>query len=724
MADGVPVADIQDGLVYNCLFYGDSASVIMRVGEEGLALNNTIVAAREGDVAIDSTSARVGAMQNILMVNATDTSSMNCFAPYLTSKNPYLLPSVYYDNYPALAFQFHEHSPKINAGVNQAELPDLFNDYIADKIVDFDFDRDVLGNPRKIGARVDLGAFETWRVEPNTAVALTAITYRLIGEQESTSATEENLRRAFRDNNGGHRYPHAGSVVYLMDSSAMTMQYEDLDFVDFHGTPFALSPGYVLLKQGASFYGNGHLVSFRYVAAEKRFVNQRYSMTSFPFDYSIENITSTSYNSERDSMIFNLAPVDFHTYHYSGAARSAKDYMFQTENSTLWQPISTATRTATEGYLMDFDSTIVDTLLRFTSFALNAYTPVYIEDDVDKIVYLDQYDHRTAGEGTGLDFTRQEDMGWNMKGLPWLVSDYRTDTLLEEDNFQRQMFIPHVLYQMDGAGDYILSEGDKVWSARSWDRGTTVSIGNAFLLQTATTQPQEAVYFHLPYYALNNKVGRQLISITAKGRNGRSVTSDILTIMPDENVSKTVRYTYGRDAIKWFSSMEEVQFYLLDDKKQSRISLLGAAPTEVDIPLGVKVPAEMDYTFSLPEKEAFGDYGYVWLIDYAHNHYTNLLDEDYTVALEAGENNTRFAVRIGGYPKTDESGRRQYVVFASDGMLYVRGLVAGDRITVYSPSGQLVTHATATTAEWSMPLFYQSGYVVKVNNKAYKVLNM
>ena len=106
------------------------------------------------------------------------------------------------------------------------------------------------------------------------------------------------------------------------------------------------------------------------------------------------------------------------------------------------------------------------------------------------------------------------------------------------------------------------------------------------------------------------------------------------------------------------------------------------------------------------------------------NRFTNLLDEDYTVSLEAGENNTRFAVRIGGYPKTDDKGRRQYVVFAHDGTLYVRGLVAGDRITVYAPSGQLVTHATATTTEWTMPLYYQSGYVVKVNDRAYKVLNL
>ena len=162
----------------------------------------------------------------------------------------------------------------------------------------------------------------------------------------------------------------------------------------------------------------------------------------------------------------------------------------------------------------------------------------------------------------------------------------------------------------------------------------------------------------------------------------------------------------------------------MDSKRVSRISLLGAAPTEVDIPLGVRIPESSSFTFSLPEKEAFADYGYVWLIDYAKNRYTNLLEEEYDVEIENGVHNKRFAVRIGGFPKTDKNGKRQYIVFASDGTLYVRGLVAGDKITVYSPTGQLVCQATASTSQFSMPLIYQNGYVVKVNDSAHKVLNL
>ncbi len=129
-----------------------------------------------------------------------------------------------------------------------------------------------------------------------------------------------------------------------------------------------------------------------------------------------------------------------------------------------------------------------------------------------------------------------------------------------------------------------------------------------------------------------------------------------------------------------------------------------------------------DFTFSLPEREAYSSYGYVWLIDYDRNRYTNLLSEDYTVSLSPGEHLTRFAIRIGGYPLTDEKGNRQYIVYQYDGTLYVRGLIPGDYIALYTSTGQLVCRTTATGTEFTYPLPYQSGYVVRVNRTAHKVL--
>ena len=541
---------------------------------------------------------------------------------------------------------------------------------------------------------------------------------------------------AYLQNYGGNNYPHQGSVVYLMDSAVMTMQYENLpDFVDLKTglISFAFRPGFVLLKPGASFYGNGHEVQFGYLAAEKRFTNQRYSMTALPFNYNTGNITVTSYNSATDAFNLQPSPFTFNTYRYSGAARSAKDYVFQPDNSDLWLRVDTLNRTATEGYLMDFGAT-TDTVLRFTAFAPSGQY-VYTEgedanDDGypdDKIVYLTQYDHRTAGSGATLNFTRQEDMGWNMKGLPWLVTNYRTDTVIEEGSYQRQMFIPHVFYHMDAVGADV-PEGDRMLTERSWDRATTMSMSNAFLTQTATTQDREAVVFRLPYYGKNEKASRPILRM----RSGR--TADILTAMPDDDAPKNVTYSYGRDGIKWTANEDASQVYLLDAQRLSRISLLGAAPTEVDIPLGVSVPAtnekssmtndQSPISFSLPEKDAFDGYEYVWLIDYDNKRYTNLLNEDYETSIEAGEHNRRFALRFGGFPKTDKNGKRSYVVFAHDGTLYIRGLVKGDRIAVYASSGQLVHTSIATDTEFSMPLLDQTGYLVQVNLTSHKVLNL
>ena len=715
--NGKPVADVSRGLLYNSLVYNDSAEVLVKVGANGLVLNNTIVSASEDVQTIDSTNAIANAIVNNI---EGQIAELNCFAPYLAQKNAYTLPNAFVNQGDVLNFQLHERSKMVNGG--REPLPATFDDYVADSVICFRRDRDVLGNPRKIGSLVDMGALEAWLVEPGTDVEITALTNEVI-DTRITTADYRTLCMAFTDHYGGNAYPHAGSVVYLMDSSAMSMQYENTekhDFVDHREQTIIFKPAFMLLKPGASFYGNGHEVQLNYVAAEKKFVNQQYTMMSLPFDYDTTNISTIVYNAAKDSLCELKNPYPFKTYQYSGAARSAMDYVFRPENSTLWLPVDTANRTATEGYLMDFGETIADTVLRFNAFApqLNEYVYVESADEPDKIVYLTQYDHRTPGTGSTLNFTRQEDMGWNMKGLPWLVSNYRTDTVLEGETYLRQMYIPHVFYQMDGAGEYLTS-GDQIYTSRSWDPGAIMSMGNAFFTQTATQKERETLIFHLPYYDHNKKKDRPLIRMVS-GRH----QSDILTVMPDSTAGKNVQYSYGRDGIKWQANSQTAQVYLLDSKRLSKISLLGAAPTEVDIPLGVRVPEETELTFSLPEKEAFGDYSHVWLIDYALNRYTNMLNEDYTVSLEAGENNTRFAIRIGGFPKTDKNGRRQYYVFAMDGTLYVRGLVEGDKITVYSQAGQLVHTATASGSEFKMPLRYAAGYVVKVNDTAHKVVNM
>ena len=189
--------------------------------------------------------------------------------------------------------------------------------------------------------------------------------------------------------------------------------------------------------------------------------------------------------------------------------------------------------------------------------------------------------------------------------------------------------------------------------------------------------------------------------------------------------------------------METPQVYLMDSKRLSRISYLGAAPTDVDIPLGAYIPASQTtnrYLFRLPEKEAFVPYlnrlssdpftpseraaeGVIWLIDYAYNRFINLMEEDYEVELNPGENNHRFAIRIGAFPKANKEGKRQYIVYASQGTLYVRGIIPGDHVAIHTVSGQLIKSFTSSGYEFNMPVDDHIGYIVQVNDTAHKALN-
>ena len=729
-----PVADIRRGLLYNSLFYADTAAAVVRLGAGGLALNNTIVAARSGDKPLDLSNAATGAALNNIALNAKD-SVMGCFATYLTPRNAYTLPD-FLTRTPALAYQLHEQSKHINGGTT---LLTAFNAYIADGIINIHRDRDLLGNPRLLGGQLDKGAFETWRIEPNTVVEITARTNPILTPAAIMSASDEDKKVSFTDNYGGNKYPHAGSVTYLMDSSALTMAYaQSGDFIDLKGDPIIFRPGFMLLKPGASFYGNGYDVQINYLAAEKRFTNQRYSMTAFPFGYYTEHITSTAYLSAQDRLQQNVQPVPFQTYLYSGVSRSEKDYHFREDNAAAWIRVDTTFRSATEGYLMDF-LTPQDTVLRFNAFAQQAGQSVYVEDTEYKTVTLTQFDYRQAGTGGDLNFTRQEDMGWNMKGLPWLVSSYRTDTILYADNFLRQMHIPHVFYQMDGAGNYLHMAGDQIYSARSWDRGTTMDMGNAFFMQTATLAPTETLYFHLPYYERNQPTPKPLLSLSSPARR----QSDRLMFIPNDSTDKNVQYRYGRDGVKWQSNNDLTQVYILSDNRTRAVSILGAAPTETDIPLGVYIPyprpiqyapsvanrqtsdQQTEFIFSLPEKEVFDGYGYIWLIDYELNRVTNLLEQDYAVSLAAGTHNQRFALRIGGMPYKDNKGHRRYLVYTEQNDLHIRGLVKGDHVAVYSVSGHLMLQTTATSSgDFTTSLPLQHGYVVRINEDAQTVLNL
>ncbi|MBQ9440123.1 MAG: hypothetical protein IJU35_06010 [Paludibacteraceae bacterium] len=630
-----------------------------------------------------------------------------------------------------------------DSAANDALVNSLFADYSRD--IDFKNDRDVLGNPRKINT-IDVGGLETWKVLNNTVTHATNLTNQYSGDNPEVTAEDLAAKRsAFTLNYGGNMYPHDGSVLYVMDDASLVLDYDvnDADsLVQLFNLENAFRPAYTMLASGASLYGQGNVMRLSYLATEHKFANQRYALMALPYPVDVNNNYSTTYDSSTDSLTQHIKPLPFTAYNYNGAKRAAYNYRFQTDQSQCWENVEDS-QGPSQGWMLDFGTLQADTTLRFTAWSNTASEYVYTEDGEDKTVVLTQYDNRTGGEnGNTLNFTRAEDMGWNLKGQPYLVSDYNTS--LEYD-YSYAMDMPHLFYLMNGAtGEYrsILAP-EQVITRQSWLSGSTIPLGEAFFTQTATQGAIEPLKFALPFYSLapNDTPGRKQIIMAPAGSplmpvaqnndelremettsESKRSYGDVIDIYPDENADKNIHYVIGRDGVKWMLNEELNSLYALNTAKTTPLSLLGQAPTETDIPLGVNIAQDNMFTFFLPDADAYSQYEYVWLIDRKLNRTVNLLEGNYTVALNSGRDNDRFLLRFGGAPVGDAT-NRQFIVFAHDGTLNIRGLMRGDKISVFSATGKLVHKSTATQPEFSTPLYVTGNYVVRVNNTTHKVIS-
>ena len=312
---GAPVVNLQHGLLYNALLYGNTVAAntpIVSVGKDGTMLNCTVVADAAGEKTVDNAGKVINCIDFNRIDNAVDeentsgsgaytncyTATGNPFAPYLRDGgNVYTLPTFLTGHAPYY-YQLHENSKAINTGTNDLSLNESIKDF-----VDLSNDRDILGNPRTLGGTVDMGCFETWRIADN----------------DSRYATAD-----------GNRYPHEGSVVYIGKNASLSLGDTETAKQIFTGDN-AFMPGYLLLKSGASLYGNGNVVHAAYVAAERSFPAQmQYTLMSMPFPYDYANALTTTTDEAGNITEKQYDIPKGKTY--NGEKRSAWDYDFHTSD--------------------------------------------------------------------------------------------------------------------------------------------------------------------------------------------------------------------------------------------------------------------------------------------------------------------------------------------------------------------------------------------------------
>jgi hypothetical protein len=559
--------------------------------------------------------------------------------------------------------------------MNDVTLPDRSKDY-----VDFSTDRDLLGNPRTLGDAVDMGCFETWSIAD--------------GESSNATATDNH-------------YPHEGSVVYIGKKASLSLG-ENAKSQIFTGEN-AFMPGYLLLKSGASLYGNGNVIHAAYVAAERSFPKgMQYTLMSLPFPYDYDNALTTT-TDDKGNISEAKYPIPTGKT-YNGEKRSAWDYDFHTSDSPCWETMASTKVNACDGWLLKFGSPLTDAVnIRFTSFGSTDGEYVYSEDGKAKTVTLTQYNQTKSTDGSA-HFTKLENMGWNLKGMPWLVSGYKTYRVT---NGTCDMNVPHVLYTVS-------ADGNNFNTQQSWTDGSTLDYGSAFFTQTAIIGDKETVTFAIPV-ASDNFVAPAKPFVSLSDEDGR--TDNVEVDVDDE--AKGLAFNIGSDGVKWQSFNDSVpQVYLLDGSGVA-LSLAGKAPVGVEMAMGYRSVGGR-LTVALPDAAAF-DGKSVWLKDKATGEVTDLTQASYSLNVAPGYNDNRLTLTIGGvrpYGSSDSSsdGGSSWTVSADDGHLVVSGISDGDAVTIYSVGGAMVERGSATGATYTSRALDQGVYIVRVNGSSKKVV--
>ena len=690
---GAPVVNLQYGLLYNALLYGNTAAAnqpIVSVGTNATMLNCTVVTDAAGQKTVDN----AGSVINCIDYNSADKAAdeenksgsgtyTNCyavtgnpFAPYLNTGNVYTLPAFLTGHAPYY-YQLHESSKAINAGTTNLALNESIKDY-----VDLSTDRDILGNPRTLGDAVDMGCFETWS----------------IAEGQARYATAEN-----------NHYPHEGSVVYIGKNASLSLG-ADASTKIFTGEN-AFMPGYLLLKAGASLYGNGNVIRAAYVAAERSFPKgTQNSLMSMPFPYDYANALTTA--TDKDGNLTETKYTIPTGKTYNGETRSAWDYDFHTSDSPCWEQMSTTQVNACDGWLLNFGSPLTeDVTVRFTGFGSQNGDYVYTEDENAKTVTLTQY-NKVATDGSA-HFTKLENMGWNLKGMPWLVSGYQT---YKVGNGKYDMNVPHVLYT-------VTADGNNFSTSRSWVDGSTLDFGSAFFTQTAVIgdASTEDVSFALPESPTTPEVAAKPF-VNISDDYGATDAVEVNA----EDGAKALSFNMGSDGVKWQSFNDSVpQLYLIDNSGVA-LSLAGQAPVGVEMTVGYRAARNGRLTVSLPDATAF-DGQSVWLRDKATGAVTDLTLEPYALDAVKGYNDNRLTLTIGGRRPdgTADGGNgadNSWTVRGVDGRLLVSGVADGDRVAVYTVDGALVEQGIAVTTSYTSGNLDQGVYIVRVNKTSKKVV--
>ena len=259
-----------------------------------------------------------------------------------------------------------------------------------------------------------------------------------------------------------------------------------------------------------------------------------------------------------------------------------------------------------------------------------------------------------------------------------------------KDSYWHCIGVPSfALNTLSGVSTNVPGEGED-WSTPlpyvyKWD-----SVYNTLSIASTSTFRFEAMKSYLIQYASDhidwaNVTNKSLARRKVQGKeasfyewnlnllsNGQHVDHTYVRLTNDENV--TDGYDFGNDLSKEFNSGSNI--YTFVDEIEVAGNVKPISTQTIVVPVGAKIAANGDYTFTMPE----GTNGVgVVLVDNITGTHTNLAIEDYSIYLESGQYDERFYLEISpiaqmptGIDLLDgENGANGVRKVMVDGMLYI-----------------------------------------------------
>lgn len=153
-------------------------------------------------------------------------------------------------------------------------------------------------------------------------------------------------------------------------------------------------------------------------------------------------------------------------------------------------------------------------------------------------------------------------------------------------------------------------------------------------------------------------------------------------------------YDMQADLSKEFGSAYSLKLYSLQEDKM-QMAFLATHPDSLrqPIPLGVRLPANGEYTFSIDRRYNLGAFAHIYLTDNLTGQHTDLLDDTYTFTGSRQQNDARFSLSVEMQKETPTDIQHLlngvYAV-GRDGSLLLTGMPETADIYIYDMGGRMV----------------------------------